>query len=721
MPLLTAQDTLRACRQALTEDSQIEANQRIRKILSEQYGVAEVLLLTLDFSTFMAPINYPAGSAFHLSENSSPEEEIAIRILLQIVLQRSYNILTEEDLVEVETTQKISLEQDRTRRIEAKLSNAHRSLLAILAEECDDIEIFYRLNEQLNQLSQGVNEDMISDLTQKILPDLLRRYSTFPAIYRNLNDLQEALIRVYNINREHSVVMSRAPYTADLLEKQREAALSLKKMFCRIPALLRVCDYLWDNIETSNRFDEQSNFLYALSQDETVNPEIVYDTRVERPYQGVVNVANLTKLYDARFNPRIIELIASRNLKGFRAIRGDGNCYYRAAIIGLLEQLIFCSRDERQARFTYLLGQFQKLIDDSILRAENIPAVRLVIDILKEAAEGRSLLTIQELEQFLFEHDVTLVTAMRSAMTNSLLTDLSVTYNDLTLEAAVMSGGYQSVEQYVDILMKMGECAEGPAVHACLLNTFLGANLYSCLLQRDSCTINSNPTNLPNVGSYPPIDIHLLFKPGHYDLLETTAVYDAIRAAESQHASNSRSPRAPVFDHSLPRPKGVQSQGLPPASGLLSAPIFPEPIHHERNVDDIFSSGDSLPLPLSSFRSRPREEDVPPSTMDDVLPPNKPMASSGTQQPRSNPRDTDRKPNYMFIFSVFSSPKVSRIAAALLLLSALALIGAVSFGAIPVMSGVILGVACSITSLGMFVQSRSHLVNNEGQEVRPRV
>jgi hypothetical protein len=44
---------------------------------------------------------------------------------------------------------------------------------------------------------------------------------------------------------------------------------------------------------------------------------------------------------------------------GYKAIRGDGNCYYRAIIYGLLEQII--TRSERH-QIKKILGSFKKII-----------------------------------------------------------------------------------------------------------------------------------------------------------------------------------------------------------------------------------------------------------------------------------------------------------------------------------------------------------------------
>lgn len=242
-----------------------------------------------------------------------------------------------------------------------------------------------------------------------------------------------------------------------------------------------------------------------------------------RPCQSVFDVAQLTF-----FSPSILQKLAALRLQGWRKIKGDGNCYYRAVIIGVLEQLILCQDSkEREARFSYLVGQLELLMGDpGILDTQSLEEV---IAILKSAAKNEALLTTYALEVFLLDYDLVLVSAMRMASVRVFTSHLDdKVLSDITLRDALGS----DPKEYTDTIIKMGEYAFGPVVQMCLLNSVLGANLHVCLIEREALIPIENPNIAAKIGEYPPIEVYLLLRSEHYDLLQTETTYAALKEAE---------------------------------------------------------------------------------------------------------------------------------------------------------------------------------------------
>ena len=84
-----------------------------------------------------------------------------------------------------------------------------------------------------------------------------------------------------------------------------------------------------------------------------------------------------------------------REYIGFRKIRGDGNCYYRSVIFGMLEQTLFASTEER-ARILRIIIKIFRDVDysDTVKqRAHSDMILRLT-----KAAEGTCWLHVSDLE-----------------------------------------------------------------------------------------------------------------------------------------------------------------------------------------------------------------------------------------------------------------------------------------------------------------------------------
>jgi hypothetical protein len=233
----------------------------------------------------------------------------------------------------------------------------------------------------------------------------------------------------------------------------------------------------------------------------------------------------------------------------FRKIRGDGNCYYRAVMVGYLEQAI--ASPHRQDYFNH----FAALIEKQALNYEgnNFPELvkikyrgyktqlQRLIDCLRlgEDHEG-SISSIVKLQKYLnataFDEDIVLAAKCLTAAL--VFENQELDCNGLSLNDALLLV-YSDVTSISEFCMKYvmprDVCAEGAHVNAGLLPSALGCDSNLVIVPREkdskvSCvqtTVRSvqmkcemSPLSHSQKGISVPV-ITLLLRPGHYDLLYT--------------------------------------------------------------------------------------------------------------------------------------------------------------------------------------------------------
>lgn len=216
-----------------------------------------------------------------------------------------------------------------------------------------------------------------------------------------------------------------------------------------------------------------------------------------------------------------IKQLASK-YQGWRPVRGDGNCFYRTVIFGTIEAMLAAGDHQRM----------QQLI--AMLREEVVYALH------PEQAAHAQLVQIMEtwelpeqVEQWVAQDaklDEALVRASRQLARIFLLqrahdpTPSGLTYEQL---ACALDPSNTSIEDFCQsVVDPLGRDAETLALDA--LPQQLGIGLRMWILdRRDEVDLVSLDT--PGPGGE--IDIHVLFKPGHYDLL-----YPAAEATSSAKA-----------------------------------------------------------------------------------------------------------------------------------------------------------------------------------------
>ena len=682
MPNWSAGEILNRCRDIVAQESDERRSEQLKVFLMAAFPDAVELFSSLDFSTLMADLTSQASdSVFYLRPDASPDEALCIRLLIQIVRQRSYDVLTEIDVRALEERYQQALSEDRRLRIRDRLNDIERELNGMRETLIEKnffsnhaIEISCeQVGRVLDQTQKSFASHPLENIPEFVTPlrdefALFRSFSETTCFEARVNGVAQAIEEIRYICSEHQLADLR-PNIEALSQKQANSTKFLSFLFRQIPALNRIHPRFWDPRENLLHPARLAGFLYALSLDESVEPRRTEEELGVRPYQNVIDVAFIqTEYQEIAFKSRLIELMHGNQLRGFRKIKGDGNCYYRAVIIGTLEQFVLCQGDERRERFSYLAEQINQLLQVVPFQGTERNRILEVIDVLQRAAQGQALHDVRELEQFLLKYDLTWVRIMRHALALMVRHNLTTEVNNLTIEDAIhapydgmnQTGG-NTVEWYLrEIVLKMGTSAEGAPVDACLLNIFLGVNIHTCILTRDrgkSATVSSNPLSTVSVGGYAPKKVYLNFRPGHYDLFETVQTYDALKAAE-------RAARPAVAPSAAARPAVVLSAAARPAV-VPSAAARPAVEETERSVEN--------------------------AGMKSVM----------------------KKQNYTFMMSVFSANTVS----VLLLLAGLTLMGVASFGMMPLIVGLPLGAVSLVASIGLFAANRPPVRQSRASEV----
>ena len=223
-----------------------------------------------------------------------------------------------------------------------------------------------------------------------------------------------------------------------------------------------------------------------------------------------------------KFNESLQTKLAclSTSYAGYRKIRGDGNCYFRAVVFGLLEQLI--CRGNREG-FQLIIDCFRSFEPgNGKFKARHYNLLRY----LGHAAEGSKWNTVAELEADLLSEathlDEAVVRASRWLAGKYLLEHGDELRNGLSIsDACTLTLGVDSLQAFCDrAVWAMGECAEGAFVDLGVLPSALGCDSHIAFLSRESnveLTVLDARAEGVHGARFEPI--HLLLRPGHFDLL----------------------------------------------------------------------------------------------------------------------------------------------------------------------------------------------------------
>lgn len=255
-------------------------------------------------------------------------------------------------------------------------------------------------------------------------------------------------------------------------------------------------------------FGEDGNF-YGLNQD-----EVLPFPKAPRG-SDVANVGPRRDFRDLedelRFNQGKLQKLKrlAKDYSNWRPVRGDGNCYYRSIIFGALEAFLATGAQNRYERIMLALSQVRY----------RVPSLQDVHDQMLEVL--RSFRSPDEVERWIAEDaviDQALILACRRLVRDYLMKRADEASTDGRTYSQVvrdLGSSFKSIEDYCrQVIDPLGIDAETFSLH--ILPTLLGLGVRIWILDsRDDVALNKIDIDGPDKV----VDVHLLFKPGQYDLL----------------------------------------------------------------------------------------------------------------------------------------------------------------------------------------------------------
>jgi hypothetical protein len=232
--------------------------------------------------------------------------------------------------------------------------------------------------------------------------------------------------------------------------------------------------------------------------------------------------------HNVSLSKKIRELQSVYRYNGWRRVRGDGNCYYRAVLFGLIEGLIISNQ---RARLERLAQCFEKVcFEDAEEQKQHISMVQRVRDAASEPFCWQTTWDFEaEMLRSESQLDAPLIRACRRLVGQFILDHASDQFNGIELQVAIMASHSEvlSLQDYVrEYIFQLGVDAEGSFLQLGVLFSALACHGRTVFLDRRAdvaIKIMETPQD-PNSDVSAPmdpqdVDVHLLLRPGHYDLL----------------------------------------------------------------------------------------------------------------------------------------------------------------------------------------------------------
>lgn len=246
-----------------------------------------------------------------------------------------------------------------------------------------------------------------------------------------------------------------------------------------------------------------------------------------------------------------VQKLAKLGYKNWRRIRGDGNCFYRAVGLAVLERLINSAPELRNVNAGDILQKLMKLefVPNS---AEQVAHNQLLkhLEIFRHTGQweisrnGKTerLSPLNALYESLEDPhqtlDLAVIRALRRLTGDFLIKHANDTNFGCPFELAVTAGlGYNSLAEFCKNRVEaMGEDAEGPTVNG--LAGALGVTVVVVWLHRHEQTNGHLCTEMYPADGDPELAVHVQFRPGHYDLLYPAP--ESGQGSENKSSSDSK-------------------------------------------------------------------------------------------------------------------------------------------------------------------------------------
>lgn len=269
------------------------------------------------------------------------------------------------------------------------------------------------------------------------------------------------------------------------------------------------------------------------------------------PWEPLVTLAEEFR-YNQNFKQKVGMLLRD-GYKGWRRIRGDGNCFYRAVGYAVLEHLIRCEAEPRKIKTGELHQKFSKLVlphdsAEQLAHAEFLARLEILRDTGEwepfnfgnEGASPKRAKPLESLYQSLVDPNETLDLAVIRALRIITANFLTEHANDADINEGlsfemIVTQDYNSTEDFCKrVVLPMGVEAESLILTA--LPHALGLSLRVVFLDRqvpasgklvtidypkDPCADEAGPS------------VHIQLRPGHYDLLYLSKDSESTSYSES--------------------------------------------------------------------------------------------------------------------------------------------------------------------------------------------
>ena len=235
---------------------------------------------------------------------------------------------------------------------------------------------------------------------------------------------------------------------------------------------------------------------------------------------------------------------------GWREVRGDGNCYYRAIYFSIMERAIGYQQYSSEI-LAYLHNKFKE-VEDILLATydEQINGYRQLMEDLREQRDMFDSVT--SFEDYLIINpriEIAYVCLMKSIMGRVLMLDMSIPLEQL--EAIRQSYGYTdedtgalwSEKIWLDHIAPLGLEADGPLVQLNSIPTFLGIGCELISISQDGAKVLHNKP----INTY--INIVILLNTAHYDILyqRRFGIRDKFEDLEEADPVNKYYSHSPVY------------------------------------------------------------------------------------------------------------------------------------------------------------------------------
>jgi ubiquitin thioesterase protein OTUB1 len=233
-----------------------------------------------------------------------------------------------------------------------------------------------------------------------------------------------------------------------------------------------------------------------------------------------------------------------KDYPNIRKIRGDGNCYYRAIMYGMLEQMVIAESPKREKLLEDLIWRLSVLVEDINLDWGFNEDINDLITALRLTRDKKLWNTVDELATDMKNPEPPSIDRLLVRTSRALLAHTTL-YHPFEVE------GMFNPDEEIPGILTMGTEAEGAGVHFCLLPKALGVNSVLHYVETNELARNKTKNDAygqwniyaSNLDDKFPITIHILLRPGHYDLL-----YSKEQALKMERPSKKAGAAAAKYD-----------------------------------------------------------------------------------------------------------------------------------------------------------------------------